>query len=197
MPISDLLGDLPSDSTLLTSARMIKHMRKDGSVISVHIQSTPLETDGRKLRVITVIDAGHQAEIAKSLTRVQEDFANAFETAPVSMALVATDDVISMVNDSFVRLVGYDREDVENSLLSSYIDEQDNERLRAKLATLVFGDAKSVRREVRIIRKDETKIRVLFSGTLVRDERGRPVHLIAQLLEVFEGPGALASASEI
>jgi PAS domain S-box-containing protein len=111
--------DYPQVRSLLSKevikGHEMKYRRGDGTETILSVDSAPIyDREGRMLLVVvTFIDILERKQIEKALRESEERFAKAFRTSPDALVISRiADGVIIEVNDSFVELSGYRREEL-------------------------------------------------------------------------------------
>jgi diguanylate cyclase (GGDEF)-like protein/PAS domain S-box-containing protein len=113
-------------------------------------------------------------------------FENAFRDAPIGMALVDVAGRLLRVNDAFCRITGYTAEEACARPFRDLSDPHDVDVDAFQLAELLDGRTHRYQIEKRYRHAWGHLVWVLLSVSLVRDDEGRPLHLIAQLQDISE-----------
>ncbi len=97
----------------LSGAELWRHRKADGTAIQVEIASHPIRLDGRDAELILSHDVTEQRKNQESLWQSEERFATAFRSSPLAIT-ISTEKEGRYVdaNDAFVRLIGYQREEI-------------------------------------------------------------------------------------
>ncbi|MGC2658291.1 MAG: PAS domain-containing protein, partial [Bryobacteraceae bacterium] len=117
--------------------------------------------------------------IEKRLLATEAHFSLAFAKAPTGMALLTPDGAISDVNQAFVDMLGYTRDELISGDSSQYTHPDDIELTKNFLATLRDGPECSGNIEKRYVRKDGEVLWACASAAMRHDDLGRPVQIIA------------------
>jgi diguanylate cyclase (GGDEF)-like protein/PAS domain S-box-containing protein len=113
-------------------------------------------------------------------------FENAFTHAPIGMALVDTAGRFLRVNDALCRITGLTAELVLARSFRELADPHDADLDAPQLAKLLDGHIPTYQVEKRYRHAWGHLVWVLLSVSLVRDDQGRPRHLIAQVQDISE-----------
>jgi diguanylate cyclase (GGDEF)-like protein/PAS domain S-box-containing protein len=113
-------------------------------------------------------------------------FENAFAHAPIGMALVDMEGRFMRVNDAFCRITGYTAEEVCARSFRDLSDPHDVDVDAPQNLELLAGRMQTYQVEKRYRHAWGHQRWVLLSVSLVRDDEGRPLHLIAQLQDISE-----------
>ncbi|MGE0131028.1 MAG: PAS domain S-box protein [Blastocatellales bacterium] len=117
----------------------MKYRRGDGTETFFSVDSAPIhDPEGRMvLAVTTFIDIAERKRAEQELRESEERFSKAFRASPDALIITRlSDGVILEVNDSFVSLTGYDRDEMIGKStieLGLYGDPADRQRLLAIL----------------------------------------------------------------
>ncbi|GAA3401256.1 PAS domain S-box protein [Paenibacillus hodogayensis] len=108
-------------------------------------------------------------------------FDSAFKHAPIGMALMDTSGRFLKINEALRRLIGYDEAELLNRMFIdiSHPDEIYKEVVQADL--LLSGRLDSYRLEKRYIHKEGHCVKAVLHTSVVRNGRGMPLYLIAQI----------------
>ncbi len=115
----------------------IRYRRGDGTETFFSVDSAPInDSKGRRvLAVATFIDIAERKQAEEALSKSEERFAKAFRVSPDGLLIARlADAVVLEVNDSFVSLSGYDRDEmIGNSTidLGIWVDPADRQRALA------------------------------------------------------------------
>ena len=113
-------------------------------------------------------------------------FENAFTHAPIGMALVDPAGRVLRVNDALCRITGFTAEEVCARSFRHLSDPQDVDVDSVQIVELLDGQLPTYQIEKRYRHAWGHQVWVLLSVSLVRDDEGRPLHLIAQVQDISE-----------
>ena len=113
-------------------------------------------------------------------------FEAAFTSAPIGMALIDMDGRWLQVNDALCRLTGYSRSEFKATTLRAITHPDDVERDADVMRDLLDGKIPSCQIEKRYRHVWGHYLWVLLTVSLVRDDRGRPMYLVAQVQDISE-----------
>lgn len=140
-------------------------------------------------RMVGMLQDIHQMKIAEIAMRLnQQRFSSAFHDSSVGIALVAVDPmgIYLDVNKTFCDILGY----TENELLRLTFEdislEGDTEREKQMLQKVFSGDLDKASLDKVYLHKNGREIRVFITVSMVRDENGRPLHFIVQMIDFTE-----------
>jgi two-component system, cell cycle sensor histidine kinase and response regulator CckA len=111
------LEELPAEG--LDNAGVWSHVKKDGSVIDVEITSHLLEFDGRKAELVLAHDITARLQAEKRLRESNERLKKVLQVETVGvMFWDLTTGCMIDANDTFLKMMGYSREEVESRSLT-------------------------------------------------------------------------------
>jgi diguanylate cyclase (GGDEF)-like protein/PAS domain S-box-containing protein len=113
-------------------------------------------------------------------------FENAFTHAPIGMALVDMSGRLLRVNDALCRITGYGAEEVYARSIHDLSDPHDVNVDALQMRELRDGLIQKYQIEKRYRHAWGHSLWVLLSVSLVRDDEGRPRHVIAQVQDISE-----------
>jgi diguanylate cyclase (GGDEF)-like protein/PAS domain S-box-containing protein len=173
-----------------------------GPVIGRRIELSALRRDGAEFPIELTIsalpgargwsfhafiqDVSERRQVAQRLRAAERLFRTAFENAPIGMALVALDGTFLEVNGVLCEIIGYDAGALLTRTLHDVTHPADLDADQAQLEQLVAGEIANYAVEKRCIRADGLEVWIELHVSLVRDEDGTPVHVIAQIRDVTE-----------
>ena len=111
-------------------------------------------------------------------------FENAFTHAPIGMALVDLDDRPLRANGALCRITGYMEEQIRARPFRDLVDPHDADVDASQMVDLFEGRTASYQIEKRFRHAWGHIVWVLLSVSLVRDDEGKPQHLIAQVQDI-------------
>ena len=136
---------------------------------------------------------------ASALAEAEDRFRNAFDSAPIGMALVSPDGVFMRVNRTFCEIVGYPEQELLTLGFPDITHPDDLEDNIALMKQLLAGEIRVGQREKRYLHKDGSAIWTNLSVSLVRSAAREPLHFIAQIQDITaarEAQSALRLAEE-
>jgi len=113
-------------------------------------------------------------------------FENAFAHAPIGMALVDMGGRVLRVNNALCRITGYSADEVCAHSFRDLSDPHDVDVDVPQNLELLAGRVQTYQVEKRYRHAWGHQVWVLLSVSLVRDDEGRPLHLIAQVQDISE-----------
>lgn len=160
---------------------------KDGSWKWILSRGTIIECDdqGNPARAVgTHSDIHLHKEAEILLQQSEERFRNAFDTAPIGMALVSVEGRWLEVNDALCDMLGYSEREL---LEKNFMDITHPEDLDVDLQyveKLIRNELDHYQMEKRYFRKNGQIIDVLLSVSGVHDADGKIVHFVSQIEDI-------------
>jgi two-component system, sensor histidine kinase and response regulator len=154
-----------------------------------------VDGEGRKLgAVVALDDLTDRLSEERARRTADRQFQDAFEQAPMGMALLDLEGRIVGVNEALCAMTGYDRGRLEGGTFHSITHADDLAASVEGLRALLAGEVPVYRAEKRYVHADGHALWVSISTTLLRDEHDRPTHVLKHMLDVTERKEALANA---
>jgi diguanylate cyclase (GGDEF)-like protein/PAS domain S-box-containing protein len=165
-----------------------RYVRADGSVVWIWCRAVELRDEGGEITgyVGTCSDTVVSPTMDRALEEAEERFANAFEEAPIGMALVGVDGAFLRVNRALSELVGYEPDELLDLTFQNITHPDDLEADLQLVREVLEGKRRSYRMEKRYIRSDGAECWVLLSVSLVRDDAGEPLYFVSQIEDITE-----------
>jgi PAS domain S-box-containing protein len=113
-----------------------------------------------------------------ALREPQQRFRNAFENAPIGMALAGLDGRFLDVNRALCELLGYSPEQLSRLTVQEITHPLDVEGVMAGTRQLLAGETVRFQTELRYLRADGRAAWALISVSLMREADGRPLYYV-------------------
>jgi PAS domain S-box-containing protein len=145
------------------------------------------DPDGMPAEIVCVArDISERREADRALRLSEEQFRGAFDTAPHGMALVAPTGHWLKVNKALCDILGYSEAELLESHFQAVTHPDDLAADLAMSRDLLDGKIDTYQMEKRYLHKSGRIVWVLLSVSLVRDNDGRPLHYISQVLDITD-----------
>jgi PAS domain S-box-containing protein len=118
-------------------------------------------------------------EMEKRVLATEARYNLAFALAPIGMLLMTPEGRIEDVNQAFLHMLGYRREELSAPDTAPFTHPADVARTRSSFASLREGPHSTISIEKRYIHKDGQIVWARASATMRRDEQGNPSQVIA------------------
>ena len=164
----------------------------DGTSLHTLFFVTRMEESGKALCM--AIDAGELRQTRMKLHAVETRYKNLFDSNIVGIAIVDGNQVFVDANETFLSMVGYDRSDLSEGRLTSYVLRQpDAQREQDGAEASVRGAGRLLPRETVYMRKDGTRLPV-FRGVTRLEEPNRYLLIAIDLTSLREDLPAIAAS---
>lgn len=135
--------------------------------------------------LITARDLSERVAAREATELVTNRFEQAFDRAPIGMALIANDGRMLRVNQALATMLGTAVPDLTGTNLIEMAHPEDREEaLERALAVLHRDDHDPI--EVRFVRPDGRLAWARITSTVIRDDRGAPQHTVAHIEDVTD-----------
>ena len=171
-----------SGTELVREHRMI---RADGKLVWISARTARLRDDSGAIEgyIVTCTDITELKEANRALEEAEARFANAFEEAPIGMALVSPEGHFLRVNRELVRITAYTQEQLLEMTLMDISHPEELDESVDLVRRLLAGDIRTFSLERRHLRADGRFAWIDLSVSAVRDESG-PLYMVAQVEDV-------------
>jgi PAS domain S-box-containing protein len=184
--VPSLIKHITTDSTGLADAGVWQHMKKDGTIIYVHITGHTLQFQGKQAELIVAHDVTEQ-QIAESQIRKSElRFMAIFEESPVGIAIVSEAGMLMEANTALCRMLKYSKEEL-TKLTLQHITHPDDIAINVSFRKKAFaGEIKTYQLEKRYITKNKEIIWGKVTGAAYREENEDSVYTIGIVEDITE-----------
>ena len=134
--------------------------------------------------ILRDVTEGRLAE--QRLRLSEEQFRSAFETAAHGMALLSAEGRWLRVNTALCDMVGYTERELLTTDFQTITHPEDLATDLDFVRQLLAGQIRSYQMQKRYLHKDGHTIWILLSVSLVRDDTGRPLHFVSQIIDMTE-----------
>jgi PAS domain S-box-containing protein len=114
----------------------------------------------------------------------EERFGTAFRYAAVGMALVGVSGRLLDVNYSMCEILGYHEDEMLEMTFQSFLAAEVVETYLEAITSLLIGETTCVELELKLHHKSGLPVWGNLNAALVRDDYGKPLHLILQLQNI-------------
>ncbi|WP_158826606.1 sensor histidine kinase [Mucilaginibacter lacusdianchii] len=131
-------------------------------------------------------DVTQRAEVIALLKEREKLFTNAFDFAPIGLALVSLTGGWIKVNLSLCKMLGYTEQEFLKHTFQDFTHPDDLNKDLQLLQELLDGKVESYNMEKRYYHADGYIIWAMLSVSLIRDELGQPMYFVSQIKDVTE-----------
>ena len=133
-----------------------------------------------------VQDITERKQAERALRESEERFRSAFDDSAVAMALVCPDARLLKVNDSFCRLLGFEKSEMESSTFLDFTYPDDMKPSILSHKAVINREKPFFWLEKRYIRKDGRVIWCEVSSSPVFDSKDCPIYTVAHVQDITE-----------
>jgi PAS domain S-box-containing protein len=162
------------------------------------LQTARDELEGRvALRTAELREVNRQLtdEMARR-AEAEQRFRNAFEYAPIGMALVSPDGQALQINAALCEMLGYTHEELLRKPIAEVMHPDDFASANADRTRLLAGETACYQAERRYVHRSGTLVWAEMNVSVVRDGQGRPLHLVSHLHDITDRHRAQAELEE-
>jgi diguanylate cyclase (GGDEF)-like protein/PAS domain S-box-containing protein len=167
-----------------------RRLRKDGAAVAVWVRISPIFNAAGSIIGVSTVEDDAGARAADSKGHMAPYLRNAFEQAPIPIALVSVEPAngggLLLANPALCELTGYSRETLQMMDIEALLHPEDLSTDLAATARLLRGEAQSFQIEERLLHADCHATWVTTTASLVRDSSGNPMYCIRQLQDIEE-----------
>ncbi|HXW70383.1 MAG TPA: PAS domain S-box protein [Methylocella sp.] len=172
-------------SRSMGAGRDLYALTKDGVEFPVQIALNPIDTDEGPMVLLAIVDMTDRILREEELLRSEARFRLVIESVPIAMVMVSREGKIEMANHQLELLFGYRREELLGKQIEMLIPERwrsSHQELRAAFFREL--QRRSIRRELRGLRKDGIEIFLEISLNPIETEEG--VMALATITDVSD-----------
>jgi PAS domain S-box-containing protein len=160
------------------------HIRKDGTIVPVEVNTHVITLFGRDVVLGVVRDITNRKKVEEALRESERKFRNFFETSHDAVFITSTDGKLVDVNESFIDMFGYDSR--EEILTVKVADLYANPDERDKHIRTIAEMGHTKEYPVNLRKKDGTIINTLISSVPWKDAGGRVIGFQGTLRDITE-----------
>ena len=178
-----------------------RYIHADGHEVWTRLLSTLVRDEqGEPLYFVTQIeDITERKRIEQQLAEASERFTNAFENAPIGMALTGPKGEWLQVNPALCHLLGYSEEQLRETTFQALTHPDDLAEGEASRQKFLAGEIEAFRQEKRYLHAEGHVVWARISVSLARNEQGEPLYFVTQVEDISErkhSEQALAEATQ-
>lgn len=164
----------------------VEGVRKGGQLFTLEVSIDEIDFDGRRMFAAVLRDTTERHRARQLMQESEERFRNAFENAPIGMALISLDGRWLKVNQALCGILGYTRDELLEKSFQD-ITHPDDLVIDQTFVQLVLADQlKSYQMETRYFHKDGRAVPIALSSSLVRDGEGKPLYFMAKIEDITQ-----------
>ena len=162
-----------------------KHKKKNGELFIAEINSTTIQYDGRKARLVVINDITEKVAAEEALKQSHQRFL--YVSKATSDAIYDWDIEKNQVNwgEGITTLFGYQSHEVSLSGWEARIHPEDRDAVSNSLHQTVYHSQEAIwSMEYRFLKSDSTYRFVVEKGFIVRDSDGTPKRMIGAMQDI-------------
>jgi PAS domain S-box-containing protein len=160
---------------------------KDGKLVRLLTTRFPLkDASGRIYAVASIsVDITERVEQARAVAESEQRLRKIFEEGPIGIVLYDVNDFhIVTASDTYARMLGYSKEELQAMTPFDVTLPAERDIAKDLAVRLVRGEIPLYRVEKRYLRKDGGTFWVSVTGSLIRDEAGRPSLILGMVEDI-------------
>ncbi|MBW2636407.1 MAG: PAS domain S-box protein, partial [Deltaproteobacteria bacterium] len=161
-------------------------LRSDGVEVPVEITSHMITLKGKKVIEGIFRDITERKESEKMLRENEERFRKIFEGGALGMAFIGLNYKFERVNATLYNMLGYNESELRELTLIDITHPEHVERNKEQVAQLLQGQIPYYKTEKRYIRKDGEIIWGDITDSVVYDEKGSFLYIIAMIEDITD-----------
>ena len=165
-----------------------RYLKKGGNIVwTRHSVSVARTTNGKVETLIVIAEDITEHKIAEDKLRESERrFSGAFEYAPIGVSLVSIEGRWLKVNRALCNIVGYPEAELLTRTVLDITHPDDVEFSREQMRRLIAGEKQTYQIDKRYLHRAGHAVMILLNVSIVRNEQGHPLYMIAQLQDITE-----------
>ena len=177
-----MAGQIEEHTTEL--ARTLQALRDNESRLESRVSERTQELETTNSHLENEIAERRRAE--ESLHQTEDRFRNAFDHAPIGMALVSPEGRCLQVNHALCEITGYSEQELLERTFQDITHPDDLEADLDYARSMLAGDLPSYCMEKRYLRKDGQSVWILLSVSRSHNEMGKPFLFVKQVQDISE-----------
>lgn len=134
----------------------------------------------------TLEDITEKENMQGMLEEREKRFFQAFDHAPIGMALLSLEGNWLKVNSTLCFLLGYDEAAFSKLTIQELIHADDRTAAISAMENLLHSEGSTFTLEIRFAHKDGAEVWVILSESLVRGQHQDPLYFVAHLMDISE-----------
>lgn len=175
----------PAQSRPMGERRGVSGRRKNGAEFPAEATIAKFTLGDERYFIAIVQDVTQRNETERILRESEELFRNAFDKAPIGMALAAANLQWLRVNEALCKMLGYEEEEFLQVTVDQLVYEEDRLANEVLLKPLTAGEVEMLEVEARYAHKQGHPVWVRQSCSLIREE-GKGDYFMLQIEDITE-----------
>lgn len=166
--------------------RDFRFVRKDKSVIFADLSPATITLAGKKAVLISFKDITKRKQMEQALRASEQQFRTLFESAPISVALLAPDGAYIQVNRAYCSMLNYTADTLQKLKLYDVLHPDDAAITQHLVAELAAANSPHFDREVRCHTRDGRTLSVLLAASAIRNPEGHLHYIVSTAMDITE-----------
>ncbi|MGZ8755341.1 MAG: PAS domain S-box protein [Acidimicrobiia bacterium] len=166
-----------------------RYVHADGHVVWAQLNLATVRDPKGKIRyyLSQVQDITPQQEAQAALVASEQRWKQTFEAAATGVALVNLEDGRFLsINQAGCDMLGHSQQELLTMTIREVTHPDDQQESFTRFRQVMTGEIPSSQVKLRYLRADNTTGHALVSTALLRDPEDRPLHLVAQIVDITE-----------
>lgn len=168
----------------------------DVRLVSLFADQAAIAVENAQLYEAVQHELAERRRAEMELRQSEARFRNAFENAPIGMAMVGLDDRILQVNQALCDILGYTREELLATTVAAITHADDRQIEATYKTTMHDGQIETFQMEKRYLHADGHLVWGQLSVSLVKDQDGHPLYYLGQMEDITERKKAVETLLE-
>ena len=134
----------------------------------------------------TEVSSREMQDLTAKLEEERDKFASIFQATPSGMAITSTEGIILETNHALIDMLEFPREEVVGKHVSEFVDRDEAESMRARVADLAAARITTSRTHRRLVTRSAQPLLADIQATAVLDAQGRTKMIVTLLEDVTE-----------
>ncbi|NOS81541.1 MAG: PAS domain S-box protein, partial [Nitrospira sp.] len=169
-----------------TSRSTLRALKKDGTIFPIDISLSPIQSEEGLLVVAAVRDITERKQTEEALRISEERFRAAYQNAVVGMSICDMTGRLLEVNQALCEILGYSKQELLATDFQSLTHPDDLPGNLDRIRELMTGAVLHQVFEKRYLRKDGDTLWTHVGLSLIRNQDGTPLHLLAMVQNITE-----------
>jgi PAS domain S-box-containing protein len=177
-----------------------RYVHRDGHVVWARVDvSSVVDSSGRVMHFVVQVEDLSARRLAEAAASASEaGFRLTFESAASGMALIdPRTGRFLKVNQAGCEMLGYTQDGIVGLSIQDVTAPADREESLARFRNVISGERPSSRAKLHYLRSDGSTAYAIVSTALVKDAQNRPLHMVANVVDITEQVEAQDQLQEI